>query len=215
MVTLASASTPKAGQWFGAAMTPSQMESLLLSWDLSGFNVNVLLFSLAHLHHIHSADACRTLQLLSRDERKALLTKYYAEAFQIKEEPVDYHEKNWNEEPWSGGCYMGTCAPGVLTSFFPAIRETIADGRIHFAGTETAIRWSGYMDGAIESGVRCAHEVRGEPFDYRKRPKSHLLTNPSVNFTALERNAPSLRTVLAALVSLPVLGALFFLRSRL
>jgi hypothetical protein len=30
---------------------------------------------------------------------------------------------------------------------------------IHFAGTETAMRWRGYMDGAVESGQRTAREV--------------------------------------------------------
>jgi monoamine oxidase len=32
-------------------------------------------------------------------------------------------------------------------------------GRIHWAGTETATRWMGYMDGAIQSGKRAAAEV--------------------------------------------------------
>lgn len=32
-------------------------------------------------------------------------------------------------------------------------------GRIHFAGTETATRWSGYMDGAIQSAERATKEV--------------------------------------------------------
>jgi monoamine oxidase len=31
--------------------------------------------------------------------------------------------------------------------------------RIHWAGTETATRWIGYMDGAVESGLRAAAEV--------------------------------------------------------
>jgi monoamine oxidase len=32
---------------------------------------------------------------------------------------------------------------------------------LHWAGAETAIMWSGYMDGAIESGERTALEVQG------------------------------------------------------
>lgn len=31
--------------------------------------------------------------------------------------------------------------------------------RIHFAGTETALEWMGYMSGAVESGLRAANEV--------------------------------------------------------
>jgi monoamine oxidase len=30
---------------------------------------------------------------------------------------------------------------------------------VHWAGTETASRWMGYMDGAVESGQRAANEV--------------------------------------------------------
>lgn len=32
-------------------------------------------------------------------------------------------------------------------------------GRIHWAGTETATEWNGYMDGAVQSGQRAAPEV--------------------------------------------------------
>jgi monoamine oxidase len=32
-------------------------------------------------------------------------------------------------------------------------------GRIHWAGTETADYWAGYMDGAVRSGERAAKEV--------------------------------------------------------
>jgi monoamine oxidase len=34
---------------------------------------------------------------------------------------------------------------------------------VHWAGTETAERWSGYIDGAISSGKRAAAEVRALP----------------------------------------------------
>jgi monoamine oxidase len=31
--------------------------------------------------------------------------------------------------------------------------------RLHFAGTETASEWNGYLEGAVESGERVAVEV--------------------------------------------------------
>ena len=34
-------------------------------------------------------------------------------------------------------------------------------GRIHWAGTETATYWHGYMDGAVRSGERVAREILG------------------------------------------------------
>ena len=45
----------------------------------------------------------------------------------------------------------------MFHSNFRALREPT--GRIHYAGTETATHWSGYMDGAVEAGERAAREV--------------------------------------------------------
>jgi monoamine oxidase len=45
----------------------------------------------------------------------------------------------------------------VLTAFGPALREPV--GPLHWAGTETATRWNGYIDGALQSGERAAREV--------------------------------------------------------
>jgi monoamine oxidase len=72
--------------------------------------------------------------------------------------PIDFVEKNWNDDPWSGGCYVGVAGPGTLTAFGEALRTPC--GRIHWAGTETATEWMGYLDGAIQSGQRVAEEVR-------------------------------------------------------
>jgi monoamine oxidase len=69
----------------------------------------------------------------------------------------DYHELDWGAEPWSRGCPVGGLPPGVLTHSFPHIRKP--EGRIHWAGTEAATEWIGYMEGAIQSGERAADEV--------------------------------------------------------
>ena len=37
-----------------------------------------------------------------------------------------------------------------------------ATGRIHWAGTETAVEWTGYLEGALEAGVRAAAEALRE-----------------------------------------------------
>lgn len=71
---------------------------------------------------------------------------------------VDYVEKDWAEEEWSAGCYGGRMPTGVWTSLGPALREP--HGAVHWAGTETAEVWNGYMDGAVSSGQRAAAEVR-------------------------------------------------------
>jgi monoamine oxidase len=71
--------------------------------------------------------------------------------------PERYLDKSWADEEWSRGCYEGYTPPGVLTAFGPALREPI--GPLHWAGTETATRWNGYIDGALQSGERAALEV--------------------------------------------------------
>ena len=47
--------------------------------------------------------------------------------------------------------------PETLTVVGDALRRPV--GRIHWAGTETAREWIGYMDGGIEAGQRAAGEV--------------------------------------------------------
>jgi monoamine oxidase len=71
--------------------------------------------------------------------------------------PRDYRDFNWLEEPWSRGGPVGLMTPGTLTGLGPALREPV--GRIHWAGTETATSWPGYMEGAIQAGERAAAEV--------------------------------------------------------
>jgi monoamine oxidase len=69
-------------------------------------------------------------------------------------------EQNWSTEPWTRGCYAGYFPPGVWSDFGAALRAPV--GRLHWAGTETAEVFNGYMDGAVRSGERAAREVGAE-----------------------------------------------------
>jgi monoamine oxidase len=71
--------------------------------------------------------------------------------------PIAFAEKNWNDDPWSRGCYVGVAGPGTLTACGEALREPC--GRLHWSGTETATEWMGYMEGALQAGERAAEEV--------------------------------------------------------
>jgi monoamine oxidase len=71
--------------------------------------------------------------------------------------PIAYVEQDWTKEQWSRGCYVAHTAPGTITAFGETIREPC--GRIHWAGTETATEWTGYLDGALQSGIRAAKEI--------------------------------------------------------
>jgi len=71
--------------------------------------------------------------------------------------PAGYVEHDWTADPWTRGCYGAHFPPGTWTQFGPALRRPV--GLLHWAGTETATTWSGYMDGAVQSGQRVAAEV--------------------------------------------------------
>jgi monoamine oxidase len=71
--------------------------------------------------------------------------------------PELYLERDWQREKWSGGCYGTLFGPNVWTRFGHALRTPV--GPIHWAGTETATVWAGYMEGAIRSGSDAAHAV--------------------------------------------------------
>jgi monoamine oxidase len=95
---------------------------------------------------------------LPADQRRAQVLERLA-AFVGDEArvPVGYIEQDWTKERWTRGCPVAHAAPGVLTKYGPWLRRPV--GKVHFAGTETADYWLGYMDGAVRSGERAAHEV--------------------------------------------------------
>ncbi|MGC5258356.1 flavin monoamine oxidase family protein [Gordonia sp. DT218] len=70
---------------------------------------------------------------------------------------IDYGVFKWDLEEWSRGGPVAVSSPGTLTRYGPALRDPV--GPIHWAGTETADYWTGYMDGAVRSGRRAAREV--------------------------------------------------------
>lgn len=61
----------------------------------------------------------------------------------------------WDRDPWARGDYAWF-RPGQVRAFLPHIAA--AEGRIHFAGDHTSTR-PGWMQGALDSGIRAAREV--------------------------------------------------------
>lgn len=82
------------------------------------------------------------------------LVQYFGKA---AGEPEELIEKDWCADQWANGCYVGLMAPGVMSRLGDTIR--LPSGRIHWAGTETATQWNGYIEGALQSGERAAVEV--------------------------------------------------------
>lgn len=72
-------------------------------------------------------------------------------------DPDGYLELDWGREAWSGGGPTLAVPPGGWTTAGESLRRPL--GPIHWAGTETATRWIGFMDGAVSSGERAADAV--------------------------------------------------------
>ncbi|HSP02250.1 MAG TPA: flavin monoamine oxidase family protein [Acidimicrobiales bacterium] len=92
------------------------------------------------------------------EERREVVVGVLARAMGERARDVTgYVDRDWSAEPFTRGCYGAHLPPGAWTVYGPALRRPV--GRIHWAGTETAERWTGYIDGAIDSGQRVAAEV--------------------------------------------------------
>lgn len=63
---------------------------------------------------------------------------------------------SWESDPWARGGYAY-----FDPTFAPFDRSWLARpfARVFFAGEHTSLRWQGYMNGAVETGVRAAEEI--------------------------------------------------------
>ncbi|CAI4228333.1 unnamed protein product [Auanema sp. JU1783] len=118
---------------------------------------------------------------MSMEERKEAIVKDLERFFGVKcrTQMVDYVEKLWVHEPFNGGCPTVAVTPGNMDAF-TTIRQPHYS--VHFAGTETALEWMGYMSGAVESGLRAANEVLYE------LGKKHLVSNKHLNGSVYEED---------------------------
>jgi monoamine oxidase len=102
----------------------------------------------------HAVEGSRHGQQWRRDAVVGLLARTLGPA---AAEPLDYVDLDWSAEVHTRGCYGAHLPPGAWTQVGDALRTPV--GRIHWAGTETATVWAGYIDGAIRSGERVADEI--------------------------------------------------------
>ncbi|KAH9892090.1 hypothetical protein F4778DRAFT_323843 [Xylariomycetidae sp. FL2044] len=107
-------------------------------------------------------DPGKAWSALSDSDRVKTLLKQLGALFQkedIDQEFVKLHTYEWSKDEYSGwGCPCTSLTPGALDALGGDIgRRSV--GNVHFAGTEVAGEWKGYMEGAIRSGERAAAEV--------------------------------------------------------
>ncbi len=100
----------------------------------------------------------RQMATLEPSERRATVLACFERLFGPRaSQPLEYAEQAWTEEQWSGGGPTSNFGPGGWTECGSVLREPA--GNVHWAGTETATVWSGYMEGALQASERVASEV--------------------------------------------------------
>jgi monoamine oxidase len=105
-------------------------------------------------------DEARRFAKLSRSARRdAVLGNFVSYYGDGARNPKSSFEMNWAQEEWTKGCPVGHTGRNVLHRYGPQLRKPF--GRVHWAGTETAVYWTGYMDGAVRSGEAAAKQVLG------------------------------------------------------
>ena len=69
---------------------------------------------------------------------------------------LEFFTYDWNVDPYAKGTWC-MYRPGVLTEHFTDLKRP--EGKVFFAGGDIAEGWRGFIDGAIESGLRTGRQV--------------------------------------------------------
>lgn len=94
----------------------------------------------------------------SEDQRREQVLACFTALFgEEAANPIDYLDQRWGAEEFAPGGPTAAVPPGSWTEFGRLLRTPV--GPLHWAGTETADEWTGFMDGAVRSGQRAADEV--------------------------------------------------------
>ncbi len=135
-------------------------------WSTSG-PINVCYDTTPHgtacgvLTALSVAGSAERLSVMPPDERRsAVLSALASHLGDDARSPLDYFDRAWEEESLIGGGYSVTLRPGGFALGASGFRD--AEPPLHFAGTETASEYPGYMEGAVEAGERAAQEVLAE-----------------------------------------------------
>lgn len=100
----------------------------------------------------------RTFDRLSPEQRRAQALSGFATLFgDAALHPLDYTDHCWGTEQFAPGGPTAAVPPGSWTRYGRWLREPV--DAIFWAGTETADKWTGFLDGAVRSGQRAAAEA--------------------------------------------------------
>ncbi len=103
----------------------------------------------------------RTFDPLPADKRREVALAGFTALFgEAAAHPRDYLDHCWGSEEFAPGGPTAAVPPGSWTAHGRWLRAPV-DG-IFWAGTETSDIWTGFLDGAVRSGLRAAGEAHQE-----------------------------------------------------
>lgn len=100
-------------------------------------------------------DGGRELAAMAESDRLAVVEAEMREVHGITATAIAGFSRAWSAEPRFGGSYA-VYRPGQVTAFWEALRRP--HGRVWLAG-EHAATWTGYLEGAVESGETVAEGI--------------------------------------------------------
>jgi monoamine oxidase len=101
-------------------------------------------------------DGGRALAAMPEPQRRAAIESDIRAIHGITAGATGGFSRAWSGEPNYGGSYA-VYRPGQVTNFWEVLRRPC--GRMWLCGEHVAT-WTGYLEGAVESGERVAAEIR-------------------------------------------------------
>jgi monoamine oxidase len=102
------------------------------------------------------ANEAAHLSALPEAERRSIALRALASVFgPAALEPIDYIDFHWSQDHFAQGAPAAFLPPHAAASTLPPR----PDQNLFWAGTDIAVAYNGYLEGAIESGMRAAEEA--------------------------------------------------------
>jgi monoamine oxidase len=143
--------------WLDAKLSVNAMSNgpVQLTWETTAGQGDKGLHAVVALSGGPAADQCRSWKPEERDERYRSALDHFWPGF--ARVALRGHFFDWLADPFSRGSYSFP-APGQVTVAGPLLARGVG-GRLHFAGEHCCFAFTGWMEGALSSGVRLARRL--------------------------------------------------------
>jgi len=98
------------------------------------------------------------LNSLDDQQREALASKQLSKFFEQYTSETQFVQKAWKDDAFTYATYTTDVFPHQNNGH-TLLRKPLFDNRFYMAGSETAISFPGYMDGAVEAAERVAQQL--------------------------------------------------------